>query len=70
MRRALCLIGPTGAVQAGQFAPVEIRHVLSRVDLQPRLGVGRQRQIHRPIDHGARKERPSEKGKKDDRENR
>jgi hypothetical protein len=70
VRRAVRLIGPAGAVQAGQFAPVKIRHVLGRIDLQPWLWVWRQWQIHRSVDNGARKERPCEKGKKDDRENR
>ncbi|MFO1124112.1 MAG: hypothetical protein U1E25_01685 [Methylocystis sp.] len=70
MRGALRLIGPTGAVQPGQFAPVKIRPVRRRVDLQPRLGVSRQRQIHRPVDHRVRKERPCKKGEKNDREDR
>jgi hypothetical protein len=68
MGRAFRLIGPAGAVQARQFAPVKIGHVLRRVDLQPWLRVWRQRKIHRPIDHRVGKERPCKKRKKNDGE--
>lgn len=63
-------MGPAGAVQTSQFAAVKVRHILRRVDLQPWLRVCRQRQIHRPVDHRAGKERPGEKREKNDRENR
>jgi hypothetical protein len=70
MRHAFPLIDPAGAVQAGQFAPVEVRHILRRVCLEPRLGVRRERQMYRPVDQCAGKERPCEKAKQDDGENR
>jgi hypothetical protein len=70
MRKAFRPIDPAVAVQARQFAPVEVRPVFARIDLQPRFRIRRQWRIERPVDKRARVDRQRHNGEGNDAEDR